>query len=60
MRTFYVPVRNESTGETRILHVSSGYAADAQLLALHELFELEGWRKATACKPEENQLEAEE
>jgi hypothetical protein len=49
--TFQIPVRNETTGEVRVVEVQSGHDADAQILALHLLFKQEGWRKATAMRP---------
>jgi hypothetical protein len=49
---YLVPVRNEFTGELRVVEVLSEYSADAQVAALHELFKQEGWRKATALAPE--------
>ena len=49
---FLVPVRNEFTGEVRVVPVTSNYDADAQIEALHRLFHLEGWSKATALAPE--------
>ena len=52
-----IPVRNEVTGEVRVVEVSSGHAVDAQVSALHLLFRLEGWRKAIALPPE-SQMEA--
>lgn len=52
MQTFLIPVRNETTGEVRIVEVQSGYDADAQIAALHRLFKEEGWRKARALRPE--------
>jgi hypothetical protein len=47
-----IPVRNESTGEVRVVEVESVHDADAQIAALHQLFKQEGWRKATALQPE--------
>ena len=52
MHKYLIPVRNESTGEVRIVEVESGFHADAQIQALHQLFQQEGWRKATALRPE--------
>ena len=51
MYTFQIPVRNETTGEVRVVEVQSRHDADAQILALHLLFRQEGWRKATALRP---------
>ena len=48
VQKFVIPVRNEFTGEVRLVEVVSGYYADAQVEALHVLFKREGWRKATA------------
>ncbi|HLJ68884.1 MAG TPA: hypothetical protein VKX16_16125 [Chloroflexota bacterium] len=48
MYQYSVPVRNEATGEVRIVEVESTYDVDAQILALRELFKSAGWRKATA------------
>lgn len=50
--TYHVPVRNDLTGEVRIIEVVSGYEEDAQIAALQQLFHGEGWRKATALRPE--------
>lgn len=52
MYTFLIPVRNEHTGEIRLVEVESAHDADAQIVALHQLFKQEGWRKATALRPE--------
>ena len=52
MDTYLIPVRNEHTGEVRTVEVQSGHDADAQIVALHQLFKQEGWRKATALPPE--------
>jgi hypothetical protein len=49
---YRVPVRNEWTGEVRIVEVLSGYGADAQVTALSMLFQQESWRKAIALQPE--------
>jgi hypothetical protein len=49
---YLIPVRNEATGEVRKVEVESGFHADAQIQALHQLFWQEGWRKATALRPE--------
>lgn len=54
MQTFQVPVRNEFTGEIRVVEVLSGHVADAQIAALERVFKEEGWRKATALLPEPN------
>lgn len=48
VQKFVIPVRNESTGEIRLVEVMSTYHADAQVEALYLLFKQEGWRKATA------------
>jgi len=58
MQAFDVSVRNEFTGEVRVVQVSSCHEGDAQLLALHQLFEVEGWRKATAAPPSKLDPEA--
>jgi hypothetical protein len=50
--TYLIPVRNEYTGEVRVVEVQSAHDADAQIQALHQLFKQEGWRKATALRPE--------
>ncbi|MGI8826955.1 MAG: hypothetical protein ACR2JC_15185 [Chloroflexota bacterium] len=52
MNTYAVPVRNESTGEVRVVEVLAGYGPDAQVQALHTVFESEGWRRATALLPD--------
>ena len=52
MHKYLIPVRNEYTGEVRVVEVESGHDADAQIVALHQLFKQEGWRKATALRPE--------
>ena len=52
METYHVPVRNEHTGEIRIVEILSGYVTDAQIEALQRLFKEEGWRKATALLPD--------
>jgi hypothetical protein len=49
---FLVPVRNEFTGEVRVVPVNCAYDKDAQIEALRELFLREGWRKATALEPQ--------
>jgi hypothetical protein len=49
---FTVPVRNEFTGEVRVIEVHEEYFRDAQVAALVQLFREEGWRKATALVPE--------
>jgi len=49
---FLVPVRNEFTGEVRIVPICCAYDKDAQVEALRELFLREGWRKATALEPQ--------
>lgn len=54
METYLVPVRNEFTGEIRVVEILSNYQADAQIEALQRLFKQEGWRKATALQPEGN------
>ncbi len=52
MHSFQVPVRNEHTGEIRVVEILSGHVADAQIEALERLFHQEGWRKAVALRPE--------
>ena len=52
MRTFDIPVRNEATGEVRVVEVESNFDVDAQIAALHRLFNEEGWRRASAMKPQ--------
>jgi hypothetical protein len=56
---YRVPVRNEHTGEVRIVEILSGYEVDAQLAALEELFRTEGWRKAVALRAEASFQEGE-
>lgn len=48
---YFVPVRNEATGEVRIVEVVSSFGPDAQVEALQHVFKSEGWRKATALPP---------
>ena len=48
MDRFAVSVRNDSTGEVRVVEVASAYGVDAQIEALRELFKHFGWRRATA------------
>jgi hypothetical protein len=52
VRTYDIQVRNEATGEIRVVEVQSEFDVDAQVAALHRLFHEEGWRRATAMKPE--------
>ncbi len=52
MRKYLIPVRNETTGEVKVVEILSGHDADAQVSALLQLFKQEGWRKATALRPE--------
>jgi hypothetical protein len=52
VRTYDIQVRNETTGEVRVVAVESDFDVDAQVAALHRLFHEEGWRRATALKPE--------
>lgn len=52
MATYQIPVRNELTGEVRMVEVHTGHVVDAQIAALQRLFKEEGWRKATALFPE--------
>jgi len=52
MQRYLIQVRNEFTGDVRVIEVHSGHGADAQVTALHLLFKQEGWRKATALLPE--------
>ena len=52
MQLFLIPVRNEFTGEVRVVEVLSRHVADAQVEALQRLFRDEGWRKALAFHPE--------
>lgn len=52
VNTFFVPVRNELTGEVLVVEIASGYFADAQVSALQQVFKREGWRKATALRPD--------
>jgi len=48
--SFQIPVRNESTGEIRLVGVARSHETDAQIEALQTLFKQEGWRKATALR----------
>lgn len=52
MHSFQVPVRNEHTGEIRVIEILSGHETDAQIEALERLFREEGWRKAVALAPQ--------
>jgi len=52
LNNFRVPVRNELTGEVRIVEIASTYDRDAQVLALQLLFKSADWRRATAMVPE--------
>lgn len=52
MDIYTVQVRNEFTGEVRVIEVQADYFRDAQIAALAQLFHSEGWRKATALVPE--------
>jgi UTP:GlnB (protein PII) uridylyltransferase len=51
--TFTVCVKNEMTGEVRLIEVQCVYGPDAQVQALQRLFREEGWRKAVALMPEQ-------
>jgi hypothetical protein len=51
VHTLYVPVRNEITGEVRVVEILASYHVDAQVEALHLLFREEGWRSARALRP---------
>lgn len=48
---YSIPVRNETTGEVRIVQVLSTYGPDAQVEALQQVFKHARWRKATALTP---------
>ena len=52
MGDFHVAVRNDDTGELRVIQAAGMCELDAQIAALQELFAREGWRKATALLPE--------
>lgn len=52
MFEYQIPVRNDDTGEIRIVEVSSSYEVDAQVEALQQLFKRDGWRKCTALPAE--------
>jgi hypothetical protein len=52
LEIYQVPVRNEATGEIRLIAVLSISAGEAQIEALRLLFREEGWRKATALVPQ--------
>ncbi len=58
METYHVPVRNEDTGEVRVVGVLSEFKKDAQIEALCKLFHDEGWRKAIALEPYADSAEA--
>jgi hypothetical protein len=47
---YQVPVRNDDTGEVRVIEVSSAYEVDAQVEALQQIFKSDGWRKCTALQ----------
>ncbi len=47
---YSVTVRNEHTGEMRVVEVSSSFHTDAQIEALMILFHEEGWNKARALQ----------
>ena len=51
METYQVTVRNDRTGEVRVVEVLSGYPVDAQVEALRQLFHEDDWRHATALLP---------
>ncbi len=59
MDSFQIPVRNERTGEIRLIGVAKSHEIDAQIEALQTVFKQEGWRKATALRAVEpdSQLE---
>jgi hypothetical protein len=50
--SYDIQVRNETTGEVRVVVVECDFDVDAQVAALHRLFHEEGWRRATAMKPQ--------
>ena len=50
MDEYEVPVRNDDTGEIRVVEVSSLYEVDAQVEALQKLFKSDGWRRCTALR----------
>jgi hypothetical protein len=52
LHTYLIPVRNEFTGEERIVEIESAYDVDAQIAALRAVFDEHGWRKATAMLPQ--------
>lgn len=52
MDIYTVQVRNEFSGEVRVIEVEAEYFRDAQVAALVQLFHNDGWRKATALVPE--------
>lgn len=43
-------MRNDDTGEVRVVEVSSLYEVDAQVEALQKLFKSDGWRRCTALR----------
>lgn len=49
---YQIPVRNDDTGEIRIVEISSSYEVDAQVEAVQQLFKQDGWRKCTALHAE--------
>lgn len=51
METYHVTVRNDRTGEVRVVEVHCGYPVDAQVEALRRLFRQDDWRHATALLP---------
>jgi len=52
VQIFAIPIRNEQTGEIRVVEIMCGFHVQAQVEALHHLFKQEGWRKATALQAE--------
>jgi hypothetical protein len=52
LEQYSVSVRNEDTGEVRVVEIVSEYFVDAQIVALQRMFKTEGWRKSVALTPE--------
>jgi hypothetical protein len=55
---YNVLVRNELTGETKIVSIEALSAKDAQVEALTRCFRREGWRVVSASEPERMAAEA--
>jgi hypothetical protein len=58
MEEYNVLVRNDLTGETRVVSVEALSAKDAQVEALTQCFRRDGWRVVSASEPESRAVEA--